>query len=189
MIPVYVASSERFAVVEWMTAGSIVMNTKSPVDIRVLRPQQIGMQETGCTGFTNMRYAVPELLRRDGYECGIYLDVDMLVLGDIKDLFDYRLNGWAALADGSNEVAVIHCSVDLPEIDKLHLYNKHELKALVHSQNIIPTWWNSEDRVCHNCKILHFTNLDTQPWFHDHPDAEAVRVYGEYRQRCAERWH
>lgn len=141
------------------------------------------MREAGCTGFTNTRFAVPELCREMGYEFGIYLDCDMIVLGDITELFQYaRAGQWSVLEDGSNEVSVICASLKYPPKETLHMRHKGTLPR-GYDRPVIPLCWNVEDRVEPKMKLLHFTGLDTQPWFYDHPDEQAVEIYREYYGR------
>ena len=183
LIPVFVASSQRFKDVEWLTPFSILENTDAEVDIYIVRPEEYGMQESGCTGFTNVRWAIPEICREMEYEYGIYLDVDMLVLGDIGELWEYRQPyRWVCMEDGSNEVSVIHSSLQFPKRSVIHTRHKGTLPRgdEVHR---IPLAWNVEDRVEPGMKLLHFTSLDSQPWFYDHPNAEAVAVYESYLHR------
>ena len=182
-IPVFVASSSRFADVEWMTPFSILENTSEQVDIHIVRPEWYGMEEAGCTGFTNVRYAVPQLCRLFGYEYGIYLDVDMLVTGDIKELWQYRKPmKWVCLEDGSNEVSVICSTLNYPDKSVLHTRHKGTFARGSDLCNI-PLEWNCEDEVKPGMKLLHFTSLDNQPWFYEHPNQEAVAVYTQYRER------
>lgn len=183
MIPVFVASSKRFSDVEWLTEFSIKQNTDADVAVYIVRPDLWGMCESGCTGFTNVRWAVPQLCRELGYDFGIYLDVDMLVTGDICELWTYRRAGhWVCLQDGSDEVSVICASLQYP--DKSNLHNRHK-GTLPRGNRLhtIPLTWNSEDHVCKDMRLLHFTALDSQPWFYDHPDPEAVAVYRGYCER------
>lgn len=177
MIPVFIASSERFKEIEWLTLQSIHDNTSEQVDVHVVRPQWYGMKEGGCTGFTHVRWAIPQICREYGYTFGIYLDVDMVVLSDIKELWDYRQRGkWVCLEDGSNEVSVICATLQYPDKSVLHNRHKGTLPRGDHLPKI-PLEWNCEDRLTPGAKILHFTDLKTQPWFYDHPDTEAVGVY------------
>lgn len=164
-IPVFIGSSDRFADVEWLTPFSIRENTSAEVDIHIVRPRWFGMEEAGCTGFTRVRHEIPRIAKEMGYQYAIYLDVDMLVLGDISGLFDYRRAGcWVYLGDGTTEVSVI-------DVDYTRMVSK------------IPAVWNSEDRVMPGAQLVHFTDLKAQPWFFDHPNAEAVALYEEYRAR------
>lgn len=133
-----------------MTEQSILANTNAHVKVTHCYPET----ESGCTGFSNVRWAINR---------GIYLDCDMIVLGDIAELWSYREPGKrVCLADGSTEVMVI---------DGTQTVNK------------IPLCWNVEDTTQPNMKLLHFTDLKTQPWFYSHPDANAVAIYEHYKQR------
>lgn len=160
MINVFIGISEKFRCIEGMTERSIIRNTDAKVNIIHIYPEV----EAGCTGFSNVRYDI---------RYGIYLDADMIVLGDIAELWSYSEEGkFVCMQDGSTEVAAIDCS---------HLcrnkHNTHKLPLLP----TIPAEWNVEDKVVDGMKLLHFTDLDTQPWFDDHPNKEAVAIYEEYK--------
>lgn len=180
MIPVFVASSNRFAEIEWMTPYSIQRNSSVDVRIHVIRPEDVGMQESGCTGFSMIRYAVPELCREHGYSEAIYLDIDMLVTGDISELWQYRQPGkWVTLTDSSDEVSIISAEIKYPAKEFIHRRHRGTLHKADRVAGI-PPCWNVEDRVEPDMRLLHFTNLDTQPWFHEHPCKEAVEIYRQY---------
>lgn len=188
MIPVYVGTCAKFDKVAPVMAYCLVKHTDSDVTMTLMDPDDIGMDYTGCTGFTNTRFAVPELAGYDGF--AIYLDVDMFVLGDIAELYEYREPGkWVVLEDGSNEVSVIDCSAfrDLPAISWLGSLKKHQLQARVADRVVkkIPLAWNVEDRVVPGMKLLHFTDLKQQPWFHDHSNPEAVAIWEQLQSEVA----
>jgi len=158
-IPVFIGISERFRIVEGMTERSIREHTSAPVEITHLYPEI----ESGCTGFSDVRYSI---------RYGIYLDCDMIVLGDIAELWNYRqADRFVCMKDGSTEVAVIDC--------KHFCTNKREQYMLPKVCNIPPEW-NVEDRVTPDAKLVHYTNLDTQPWFFNHPDKQAVELYQKW---------
>ena len=86
-IPVFIGISERFRVIEGLTERSIRAHTSNPVDIQHVYPAV----EEGCTGFSNVRYQI---------RYGIYLDPDMIVLGDIAELWSYHRPGkFVCMAD------------------------------------------------------------------------------------------
>lgn len=171
-IPIFIGISERFRSIQGLTARSILANTEADVKIVHLYPEH----ESGCTGFSNVRFEI---------KYGIYLDCDMIVLGDIAELWQYRRPGrFVCMKDGSTEVAVIDCE---------HLCsNKHEQHKLPMTP-IIPPEWNVTDAcrennkvvyldsVPENTKLFHFTAIATQPWFYDHPNKEAVALYEHYK--------
>ena len=176
---VFIGSSERFRPFEHYIVNSIRRNTQEPVEITFIRPPDYGIPEHGCTGFSNMRFVVPYIAGGSGF--AIYLDVDMLVLGDLAELLSYKREGaWVGLQDRSNEVLVIDCSRSIVEIDDLHLRKKVLLGILAKPIPLIPTTWNCEDKVREGMKLLHFTDLKCQPYFHQHPCREAVSILEGY---------
>ena len=187
MIPIYIASHEKFAAVEPAIIRSIEENTSSPVHIQVIRPDYIGMGPTGCTGFTNVRFVIPELLRRDGYEYGIYFDVDMIILGDVAELYEYKKPGkYVCMVDGSTEVAVVSAEINMPTKNEIFYANKQVLFDKLPLSKDIPSEWNVEDRLEAGAKLIHFTDLKCQPWFYDnHPCLEAVQLWESYANHIA----
>lgn len=172
MIPIYIGISHRFDIAKGLTESSILKHTSSPVSITHLYPET----EEGCTGFTNVRYTIKK---------GIYLDVDMLVLADIAELWEYRQPGkWVCMRDGSTEVSVIDCDHNCQ--------NKHE-EHLLPKVCSIPKEWNTTDayrvgreirflqHIPEKTKIFHFTSLAHQPWFYDHPSQAAIDLYNEHK--------
>lgn len=160
MIPIYIGISESFRFLEGMTERSILKHTNADVEIIHLYPEV----ESGCTGFSDVRFTIKK---------GIYLDVDMIVLGDIAELWEYRRdNKFVCMRDGSTAVAVIDCEHNCTNKKEHHL---------LPMEPIIPSEWNTEDRVENGMKLLHFTNMHTQPWFFDHPNKEALEIYDQYK--------
>jgi len=142
-----------------MTERSILENTNVPVNITYLYPKI----EQGCTGFTNVRYTI---------EQGIYLDCDMILMADIAELWEYkRQDKYVCMVDGSTEVSVINCTHSCT--------NKHQ-ENLLPKENSIPHCWNVKDKLIPGMKLLHFTNMNTQPWFNEHPDKLATALYRRY---------
>lgn len=166
MIPVYIGISQKFAFLEGMTERSIRAHTNADVHVVHLYPEQ----ESGCTGFSNVRYTIDH---------GIYLDVDMIVLGDIEELWSYRKPGrFVCMQDGSSEVAVIDC---------IHQCRHKSQEHLLPKSRDIPPEWNVEDfkhyqdpELPSGAKLLHFTALDTQPWFFQHPNSQWVQEYKKW---------
>lgn len=186
MIRVFVGSNTPYAEQEKVLAYSIRANTEAEVEVTFMRPGENGLQACGCTGFSNYRYCVPELADHQGF--AIYLDVDMIVMGDIRDLYVWKRAGkWAVLADGSNEVAVIDCTIRMPEKERIHTYPKQQLLHMTQPYQVraIPLEWNVEDRVTENMKLLHFTDLNMQPWLGGkHQSPEALGVLQAYQEKA-----
>lgn len=168
-IPVYIAISKKFDCIKGMTEQSILKNAAHPENIEIhhVYPKV----ESGCTGFSDVRFTIKH---------GIYLDPDMVVLGDIEELWSYRIPGRnVVLQDGSTEVMIIDGNHSCK--NKKELY---KLKAIPK----IPLEWNVEDfkyfpnkPLPENIKLFHFTSLPHQPWFYEHPHQEALKLYDEYK--------
>lgn len=164
MIKIFIGSNEKYRFIEPVIEAQIKKYTSSPVEITFMHPRDYGLVNCGCTGFTNLRYIIPDLCGRKGF--AIYLDVDMLVLWDINELWRMKEYGkWVCMQDGSTEVSVICCETQGMKLG----YNarKHEHEQWINKSNKIPSCWNVEDEVKPGMKLLHFTNLKTQPWFAD----------------------
>ena len=174
---------------------SIRKNTEQEVDLNFIRPGY----KNGVTGFTNHRFIIPELCNYEGY--AIYLDVDMLVLGDLSELWEYRQSGkWSSTPNG-DDVSVIDCSAfcDLPKLEMMkkfsvgrkfdRKYHKNTIRRLIGNRQVeeIPMDWNTRDTITPTAKLIHYTNLATQPWqpypdakYTDHQDQSAVNLFFEY---------
>lgn len=128
------------------------------------------------TGFSFVRFAIPEML---GYEgVGAYLECDQLVLKDIAELFAIPFNGAKVLRPvNQSSVLLLDCDslrwdVDLivKALDRGE-YTYHDLMerlcivpALFVSK-AIPNDWNSLESYEHGrTALLHYTNMDIQPW-------------------------
>ena len=177
MIRVFIGTHELQKDAEKVLEYSIRKNTAQDVDLTFMRPGW----ETPPTGFSSHRYLIPKLCNYRGY--AIYLDVDMLVLGDLSELYSYKQpEKWAICktnkvnpkAQNRDEVAVIDCNAardTLPreEILKIREGKSIAKRALISGNyyaSVIPKEWNAH-RVSNDSKLIHYTSLRTQPW---HPD-------------------
>lgn len=139
------------------------------------------------TEFSLFRYLIPELCGRAGR--AIYVDSDMITFGDIGDLYDTPLGGahFAARPDAYPEIAperwalsalVIDCErcrFDLPAIfghirDGRFTYPEfaqmgRRTRALL-PYDIAPLSdaWNAFDFYDATTRLIHYTDLDRQPW-------------------------
>ncbi len=169
---------------------SIRTNTSVPVDIRFIRPGW----KSGCTGFTTHRYLVPALCQHKGF--AIYLDVDMIVFGDLAELWNYRRRGFWVVPKGSgDEVSVIDCAAfRFPsESELMRQGAKFQCEQRIGARylRIIPESWNVEDNVAADMKLLHFTNMATQPWqpspaieYQQHESEPASKLFFEYWEKA-----
>lgn len=189
MIRVFVGTdSDIHHVAERVLLYSIAQNTSSDVKVNFIRPGW----KVGCTGFTTHRYLVPRLCGFEGF--AIYLDVDMIVLGDLTELWEHRHAGkWCVTRKSDDAVSVIDCSAftDLPMDHALRLADSGVTARKIIGDRLsvsIPTDWNVYDAVTPDAKIVHYTNLATQPWhpvpnfaYKPHESQAAVDLFNEYR--------
>jgi hypothetical protein len=159
----------------------------------VLAPLPLELKYKNQTEFSLYRYLIPELCSYEGR--AIYLDSDMICLADIGGLFDLPFGDCDFLAkreyaerDGGKmwglSVMLMDCdrarfplSEIFSEIDQgLYTYtefsqmgNNFQLRRPYRIGELDPAW-NSFDRAAPGTKLIHYTNLATQPWkYKGHP--------------------
>lgn len=135
------------------------------------------------TPFSCFRFAVPELCGFTGR--AVYLDADMLVLGDVRELLEMRLQaGFKTISFQRTDVAVIDCEWFRnrqdwwPTIAKMKPSGRitwHYCEMLRQHGGIAPTLdpaWNTcdtpykapPDPGVASAKLLHYTTVPTQPY-------------------------
>ncbi len=139
------------------------------------------------TEFSLFRYIIPELCGQQGK--AIYLDSDMICLADIGTLFDTPLDGaaFAARPNAYPEIAperwalsvlVIDCArcrFDLPAIfghiragrftyPEFAQLGRRTRPYLQYQIQPLPDHWNSFDKHDESTRLIHYTDLDRQPW-------------------------
>jgi len=168
---------------------SIRKHASEPVDIQFIRPGW----KSGCTGFTNHRFLIPAMRAFKGF--AIYLDVDMLLLSDIAELWAYREPGKWCTTGIRDDVSVIDCAAfqDItPGLCRTLKKDAIRKKIAGRVLSNIPHGWNAVDMLTLGTKLLHFSDLDRQPWhpipghpYKSHPDADAVALFWKYYEEAA----
>jgi hypothetical protein len=140
-------------------------------------PVPAAPQNRGRTTFSFHRFLIPE-------ECGftgkaIYLDSDMIVFGDIAELFDRdfpagvkvmsTIDTWQTavlLIDNTIgwRVADIVARLDAKELGYQHTMNLLFEAQMGRFARTIPAAWNHQDHKDETTKLLHFTAMNIQPW-------------------------
>ncbi len=165
------------------THNAIELNDKQPF----LAPLPLHIKYRNTTEFSLYRYLIPQLCNYQGK--AIYIDSDIICLTDIGELIDTSLNGndFLAKADAYSHrgeefwalsVMLIDCETcrfDLEtyykEIDR-GLYTNTEFSSMSkafladHPLKIgaLNPQWNVFDYYDRETKLIHYTNLYTQPW-------------------------
>lgn len=174
-------------------ADSIRRHASRPVQIRSIdngdAPAVADPRHAPYTEFSFARFAIPELAERHGR--AIYLDSDMLVFHDIAELWDAPMEGaQVAIEIGSRSdpaqtaharnrhaaVMLLDCAeLDWEVADIVGgLGTRYDYNALMTLdpvlpdgalREVIPRGWNALDRFDPECtRLLHFTEIRTQPW-------------------------
>lgn len=175
-IRLFVGTDPQQHIAERALMASVAKNTKRPVEITWMRQGDEGWDWGGpeagwATPFTLFRYHIPRACDFKGR--AIYVDVDMLMLGDIEELWEWDLEGKPAAATRRPEVIVWDCSkVDPSDFEGLATSKKQSHRGYF-SRKACPKIsqdWNVWDNLeaweagGNVCKLLHYTVLRTQPW-------------------------
>jgi hypothetical protein len=153
-------------------------------------PMSLRVKYRNVTEFSLYRYLIPEICGYEGR--AIYIDSDTICLTDIGELFDAPMGDAHFLAkseayDGGLwglSVMLIDCGTcrfDLEAVVKEMdegLYTMSDFSCMSpaflsrHPYRIgeLDPRWNSFDRADGETKLIHYTNLYTQPWkYTGHP--------------------
>lgn len=168
------------------THNAIELNDREPV----LAPMPLKIKYRNVTEFSLYRYLIPQICNYQGK--AIYIDSDIVCLADIGELFDSELNEADFLA--KKEADTWALSVMLIDCEKCHfdltaycneieqgLYTYQDFSQMspkflyYHQFSIVqldPNW-NVYDHYDPSTKLIHYTNLKTQPWkAANHPRGE-----------------
>ena len=195
-IRLFVGTDPQQHVAERALEESVRRHTTGPVEITWMRQGDAGWDWGGIeagwyTPFTMFRWAIPTACNHEGR--AIYMDVDMLALGDLRDLWELQVPhvDFASAQATRPDVILWQC-------DKVKPMSWHDVKTasrmqLVHRgmpRVILANKWDQRDQyIPGKTKILHYTRMSTQPWKPyperfpyniPHRDPKAVELFWEY---------
>lgn len=218
-VVVFIGSGEASTLERKVLIHSLKKNSQRKLDIRVfngthnsletensspqLLPMPLKVKYANVTEFSNYRFLIPSLCDFKGR--AIWLDSDMLCIGNISELFDTDMGDYDFLAKksayGLAETEQWGLSVSLFDCDKARfdigkyfeeigeqLYTYGDLHQMtprflaVHPFKIgsINPKWNDFDYIDKSTKLIHYTNLYTQPWkYRSHPYGDLWFTYFE----------
>lgn len=197
-IRIFVGTDRSQALAVRVLEHSIKRHTAAQVevtpmlDLPVPRPRD--PRNGQRTGFSYSRFCIPALAGFQGR--AIYLDADMLVFGDILELWNLPMEGAKVLiqkevkfADlttskpgaptrriNQSAVMMLDCAQLDWSIEKIvadmdnGLYNYEQLMyemCILDAADIrssIPFEWNSLEHYDNTTRLLHYTDMYTQPW-------------------------
>ena len=140
------------------------------------------------TGFTNFRFAIPDLAGRHGR--AIYNDVDQIYLADPAPLFDLPMGeaGYLAISPSDTAVMLLDCArmAEVWTLERAQRLGKKTLLELAGQKPglwaPLPAQWHARDTEYRAgfTACLHYTALNQQPWqpapdqysYHPHPLGE-----------------
>lgn len=175
---------------------SIKRHTDLPVEVRTvdntMAPAPTDDRFLAYTSFSYGRFAIPKLAGYSGR--AIYLDSDMVVFRDIAELWNTPFDGAKILTEAGNDVSrrkgrstavmLLDCAAltwdPATIIAGLGVdYSYEELMSIRpllqegELQERLPNGWNSLDEMTPETRLLHYTEIRTQPWvFPGHPHGD-----------------
>jgi rhodanese-related sulfurtransferase len=136
------------------------------------------------TPFSFQRFLIPEFNQYSGK--AIYLDSDMQVFDDLKKMWDLPFDGAKLLSVEEKQsarrsqfsVMLMNCEQldwKIEEIVQLLDQQKITYEQLVMEMQLagkinltIPNTWNCLEHYFSGTQLLHYTDMDTQPWINIH---------------------
>ncbi len=213
MFRVFIGWDSRESECADILAHSLRKHASIPLDIRYLKLDELDLNRKRdplqSTEFTYTRFLVPHLCGFEG--TAVFMDCDMLCLGDIRELADLDMNGLAlrvvqhdykptATSKMDGAVQTVYprknwSSLMLMNCAELRLWSKEvvdtQTGAYLHRfQDVpdekigeIPKTWNTLDWMDERTKLIHYTSGG--PWFEqckDHPYGGVwLKAREEYR--------
>ena len=208
---VFIGFDSREAECSDILAYSLRVHSSIPLDIRYLKLAELDftrkMDSLQSTEFTYSRFLVPSLCGYQGK--AVFMDCDMLCLGDIKELDDLDMAGLALRVvkhdyrptatvkmDGKAQTVYPRknwSSLMLMNCSKLGLWTREVVEtqsgAYLHRfQDIpdeqigdIPDTWNTLDWMDERTRLVHYTSGG--PWFEECKDHPYGAAWLEWRDR------
>jgi len=156
MIPIFIGYDHKEPIAYHVLAHSILKRSSYPVSITPLRRETMRgiytrpRAEVDSTDFSNSRFMVPHLMGYKGW--AIFLDADMLCLGDIAELWAQRDTKYAVMVKKHNHVPT------------------EETKFLGQPQSAYErkNWSSLMLMNCGDCHVLTKSAVNTMPglWLH-----------------------
>lgn len=210
MLRIFIGWDSRFPEPAEVLRFSLLRHSSIPLDIRYLKLPQLDFNREvdplASTEFTYTRFLVPHLCDYRGK--ALFLDNDMLCLGDVKQIDDLDMSSYALRVvkhdyQPANTVKMYGCpqtsyprknwsSMMLMNCAKLTLWTKETIEtqtgAYLHRfQDIedrligdLPKTWNTLDWMDERTQLIHYTNGG--PWFEQYQNHPHADVWYRYRQ-------
>lgn len=186
-IRIFVGTEPKMELPTLVLEHSVRIRSSLPVEFDHMQGGVWDLAPGGRTGFSFRRWLIPEACGYSGR--AIYMDSDQVCLADIADLWRAREVISAPTANTSVwcawkgrrplvSVMVIDCErgrewrqvLDRMEAGEISKQQVMHGRWLVTPAKVDPGWNHIDRYVDGQTKILHYSDLSTQPWFYpDHP--------------------
>jgi hypothetical protein len=150
------------------------------------------------TNFSAFRWAIPALCNFKGR--AIYLDVDQIVLKDIRQMWELKMGGcsYLGIRPDRTDVMLMDCSKfkgdwwpDLSTMKASGWLQKHYQKLVEQNTEVgkLDEIYNCLDGhgYCEQTRLVHYTEMKTQPWkpfpesinYRQHPHTEMLQIWND----------
>jgi lipopolysaccharide biosynthesis glycosyltransferase len=206
LIRVFVGTDRSQLLAVSVLEYSIKRHTTAQVEVTPLLdlpvPQPKDPRNSQRTGFSFSRFCIPKLAGYKGK--AIYMDADMLVMHDIRELWNIPFEGAkvivqkevkfdnvSTLKAGAPDKRKKQCAVMLLDCERLDWAieslvsdmdaGRYDYDQLMHNLCVlqdddikygVPFEWNSLEHWDRDTRLIHYTDMYTQPW------AECGNAYG-----------
>ena len=213
MLRIFIGWDSRFPEPADVLRYSLEKHASIPIDVHYLNLAKLEAEHDfqrkhdplASTEFTYTRFLVPYLCGYEGK--AVFMDNDMLCLGDIKELDDLDMTGLALRVvkhdyQPTNTVKMYGCpqtsyprknwsSLMIMQCSKLTLWTNEvvatQTGAYLHRfEDIadeaigeIPKTWNTLDWMDQSTRLIHYTNGG--PWYEQYKDHPHADVWYQYR--------
>ncbi len=209
MLRIFIGWDSRFPEPADVLRYSLLKHSTIPLDINYLKLDELKIRRPhdplASTEFTYSRFLVPHLCGFRG--TALFLDNDMLCLGDIRDIAELDMRRFALRVvqhdyQPTNAIKMYGCpqtsyprknwsSMMLMNCSKLQLWSKDAVEtqtgAYLHRfQDIpdaeigeLPKTWNTLDWMDSSTKLIHYTNGG--PWFEQYRNHPHAEIWFQYR--------
>jgi hypothetical protein len=183
LLNVFIGADPRQPLAYSVLQHSIRVNSSQPVAITALQLDQLPIKRRGLTEFTFSRFLVPYLCNFRGK--ALFLDADMVVTGDIAQLFETADHASAVLVNKEQDAfewasAMLfncdHCKTLTPAFIDNEKNQLFDFKWAEHPVGAFPPEWNRAVGYVDtsDAKLRHYTQgipcwaetrgLDDGPW-------------------------
>ncbi len=182
MYKVFIGTEEAQWLPTEVLKHSILRRSSSSYEFVELKNIPISLNIKMYTGFSFYRFSIPETCQFQGR--ALYLDADIVVLCDLKELFEIEIDGYGVLSRPYPKINGYFTSVMIMDCAKLTNWKIHQWVTLINAKiagyrdtmaanplglchkefGPLDTIWNDFDQCSEKTKILHYTYVPTQPW-------------------------